>query len=38
MSPEINAVCTLMIGLVAAGVAGFFILGRRSGARALTPA
>ena len=38
VSPEINAVCTLMIGLVAAGVAGFFILGRRSGARALTPA
>ena len=38
VSPEINAVCTLMIGLVAAGVAGFFVLGRRSGARALAPA
>ena len=37
VSPEINAVCTLMIGLVAAGVAGFFVLGRRSGARALAP-
>jgi putrescine transport system permease protein len=37
VSPEINAVCTLMIALVAAGVAGFFILGQRSGARALAP-
>jgi putrescine transport system permease protein len=38
VSPEINAVCTLMIGLVAAGVGGFFLMGRRSGARSLAAA
>jgi putrescine transport system permease protein len=36
VSPEINAVCTLVIGLVAAGVAGFFMLGRRSAAITVT--